>query len=162
MAPSASISGVLIDYVIKDSPPWAAHRTVTQADALRALAIHMRRDAISTGYPINSVGDIFGNFFIASAGFHIDEPSPDILRQFTDMWNDHVKSEHVRVWKKLNKLYIEAKEAVQEYEDTAYGSGVDRREQERRKLEIIRQHRPNQQALERILESIYMANAPKE
>jgi hypothetical protein len=106
---TASISGVLIGYLYPDHPAWIPHRTVSHEDAIKALGRHMLRDCISTGDVFNS-GRISGNFFLASAGFCIEDYTCGEAMCVSGMVEFYKRSKHYAIYQELCGIY-KAKDA---------------------------------------------------
>jgi hypothetical protein len=153
---TACISGALIAYAFPDHPAWVPHRTVTHAEALNSIALHMKRDAIATG-PIVNNGRISGNSFIASAGFCIEEPTADEVRYARSLWAEHVKSKHYQLAQAQMRLGNAMKDA-----EAAAAEGKTWCEREGAKSRARANWLPSIKAVETQMNGIYRATARAE
>lgn len=155
---TTSITGALLWYAFPDHPSWAPHRTVTNREALNALTKHMARDAIRTGTILHSEsGRVSGNFWIASAGFCIENLTDAEWFEAVTLWKRHVQTRHYRLARQLSDLHEQERVEVDQCL-AAVGYNC-RSDQTRADVRAIYWDRIK--ALEHQLQVIYDTNNPK-
>lgn len=150
-----SVTGVLIGYVYKDSPAWAPHRLCTNAQAVDAVLRHMKRDSLQPEL-MGSRGPVWddsanGNFFMASAGFHIVDLNKTLRARLLDAWYEHVKSRQYNIVVEILEIDKKARAEADELQKPKHGYD-DRRER------AMNPYRDHVKTLEAELESIYRSN----
>lgn len=101
MATAVSVSGALMDHTY---PAYANHQEkITEAEAVRRIVDMMGRTPLCPNRvdpargPFDSMGNVRGNWFHYSAGFSIDEPSPEAMRTLRKAWHAHKRGRLYRI-----------------------------------------------------------------
>lgn len=156
---TASISGVLIGYAVEDHPAWVPHRTVTHAVALKALEMHLQRDCISTGDIFHS-NRISGNFFLASAGFCIEDATDTEWKRAREMLRVYEASAHRQIYARLEALYKKQDDRIAKRMSEALAARVQDYERQRIPGAVRATFNGEIRPLEAQLESIYREKDP--